>query len=87
MFAPYPYQMIMIGIPERNVPNTGMNPNINTTSESVNIYGNASPPWKKLITRSPNDVRMALTRAMIDCARKISPNPVQTFFAIIAHSS
>jgi hypothetical protein len=55
-----------IGIDERNTPNTGINPDINTMIVRVKISGNDHPPWKKLMTMSPIVVRMAFTSAMID---------------------
>jgi hypothetical protein len=58
--------MMRIGIPERKVPNTGINQKINTISERVNIKGNADHPWTKLIIRSPMLVSMAFVSAMID---------------------
>jgi hypothetical protein len=36
---PNPYPIIIIGILERIVPNTGINQKINTISERVKIYG------------------------------------------------
>jgi hypothetical protein len=37
---PNPYPSIIIGMPERKVPNTGINQAIKTMSESVKINGN-----------------------------------------------
>ena len=55
-----------IGTPEINVPNTGINPQINTMSASVKINGKATHPWTKLMMRSHRVVSTALVRAMID---------------------
>jgi hypothetical protein len=75
-----------IGIQDRKVPNTGINPQINTMSERVIINGKVQPS-KILIRMSPILVRMAFTKAIIDWALNMSPNPAHTFRAMIAHSS
>jgi hypothetical protein len=40
---PSPYQMMMMGILEIKVPNTGTNPNMKTISASVTMYGKVAP--------------------------------------------
>lgn len=70
-----PYPIMIMGIPESIVPNTGINPKINTIRESVKIKGNVSPTNNQPIIRRPIIVRMEFTRAMIDWALKIAPKP------------
>lgn len=83
---PCPYAMRMMGIPERIVPKTGINPNIKTISESVKIYGNPPCPVKIPMIVSHTLVKIAFTRAMTDCALKISPNPFAILDAIERYS-
>jgi hypothetical protein len=75
-----------IGIPDMNVPKTGINQKTRTIRESVKIYGNTVPPWRKLIRSSPIDVSTALVIAMRDCAFTIAPNPLVIFWAMTAYS-
>jgi len=68
--------MRMIGALEIRVPKIGIKPSIKTISESVNIYGNPEPQRLIPIIESQMAVNMAFTNAMIDCALKMSPNPL-----------
>lgn len=58
--------MMIIGTPEINVPKTGINQNIRTIIERVNIYGKTPQPWTILIIRSQIEVRTEFTIAMSD---------------------
>lgn len=83
---PYPYPMIIIGMLERIVQNTGINPKINTIKESVKINGKVPSPTKPPIMSNPITVSTAFTRAIIDWALKIAPKPRLIFSAITAYS-
>jgi hypothetical protein len=78
--------MRMIGILERSVPKTGINPKIKTMSDSVKIYGNPPCPAKTPIAVSPILVNTAFARAITDCALKINPNPLAILCAMDSYS-
>lgn len=76
-----PYPIMIIGMPDKNVPNTGINPKINTIIESVKMNGKCPAGKSEPISKSPIVVKIELTNAIIPCALKIFPNP-ETIFSL-----
>ena len=62
---PIPYPIIIIGIHDIKVPNTGTNPKINTSNASVMAYGKAVFSNIKPIKNNPVVVRRVLIVAII----------------------